>query len=64
MNLKEEFTFLYNLSLNIILFGKDLKKYYRGPRKSNFFIIITRSNRDKLYYLDTILEEDLNRLKN
>jgi hypothetical protein len=50
MGLKEEFTFLYNLGLNVILFGKDLKKCYRGPRDYNFFIIITRLDRDKLYY--------------
>lgn len=50
MNLKEEFTFLYNLGLNITLFSKDLKKYYKGPTKNNFFIIITRSNKNKLYY--------------
>ena len=50
MNLKEEFTFLYNLGLNIILFSKDLKKCYKGSRKSNFFIVVTKSNRNKLYY--------------
>jgi hypothetical protein len=45
-------------------FGKDLKKCYRGPRDRNFFVIITRSDRDKLYYRDIIREEDLSRLKN
>jgi hypothetical protein len=64
MNLKEEFTFLYNLGLNIKLFSKDLKKCYRGPGKSNFFIVVSKPDRDKLYYRDTIPEESLNRLKN
>jgi hypothetical protein len=63
MNLKEEFTFLHNLGLNVTLFGKDLRKCYRGPGKSNFFVIVTRSDGDKLHYRDTIPEEDLNRLK-
>ena len=64
MGLKKEFTFLYNLSLNIILFSKDFKKYYRRSRNYNFFIIIIRLDRDKLYYRNIILEEDLNRFKN
>ncbi len=64
MNLKEEFTFLHNFGLNVTLFGKDLKKCHRGPGKSNFFIVVTRSEGDKLHYRDTILVEDLNRLKN
>jgi hypothetical protein len=64
INLKEEFTFLHNLGLNITFFGKDLRKCYRRPGKSNIFIIVTKSDEDKLYYQDTILKEDLNRLKN
>jgi hypothetical protein len=64
MNLKEEFTFLYNLSLNVTFFSKDLKKRYKGLKKSNIFIIVIRSDKDKLHYRDTILKEDLNRLKN
>ena len=64
MNLKEEFTFLHNLGLNVTFFGKDLRKCHRGPGKSNIFIIVTRSDGDKLHYRDTIPEEDLNRPKN
>jgi hypothetical protein len=64
MGLKEEFTFLYNLGLNMILFSKDFKKCYRRPGDCNFFIIITRLDRDKLYYRNIIPEEDLSKLKN
>jgi hypothetical protein len=64
MGLKEEFTFLHNLGLNVTLFGKDLKKCYKGPEDRNFFVVVTRSDKDKLYYRDTISEEDLSRLKN
>jgi hypothetical protein len=64
MGLKEEFTFLHNLSLNVILFGKDFKKCYKGLKDCNFFVVITKLDRDKLYYRDTILKEDLSKLKN
>jgi len=50
--------------LNVVLFSKDLKKCYKGPRKSNFFIVVSRLDGDKLCYRDTILKKDLNRLKN
>jgi hypothetical protein len=64
INLKEKFIFLHNLGLNIILFGKNLKKCYKGPRKSNFFIIVIRSDSNKFYYRNTIPEKDLDRFKN
>lgn len=64
MDLKEEFTFLHNLGLNVTLFGKDLKKCHRGPGGRNIFVVVTRSDGDKLHYQDTIPEEDLSRLKN
>jgi|TARA_R110002060_G_scaffold13597_2_gene19249 hypothetical protein len=64
MGLKEEFTFLHNLGLNVTLFGKDLKKCHRGPGDRNFFVVVTRSDGDKLHYQDNIPEEDLSRLKN
>lgn len=64
MGLKEEFTFLHNLALNVTFFSEDLKRCHRGPRDRNFLIIVTRSNRDKLHYRDTISDKVLNRLKN
>ena len=64
MGLKEDFTFLHNLGLNVTLFGKDLRKCHRGPGDRNIFVVVTRSDGDKLHYRDTIPEEDLIRLKN
>jgi hypothetical protein len=58
MNLKEEFTFLHNLGLNVTLFGKDHKKSHRGSGDRNVFIIVSRPDGDKLYYRDALLEED------
>ncbi|KAH6667477.1 hypothetical protein B0J14DRAFT_676555 [Halenospora varia] len=64
MNLKEEFTFLHNLGLNVTLFGKDHKKCHRGSGDRNVFVVISRSDGDKLHYRNTLPEEDRNRLKN
>jgi hypothetical protein len=51
MNLKEEFTFLYNLSLNVtFFFSKDYKKCYKGFKDYNVFIIISKLDKDKLHY--------------
>ncbi|PVH68601.1 hypothetical protein DL98DRAFT_599384 [Cadophora sp. DSE1049] len=64
MDLKGEFIFLHNLGLNVTLFGKDHKKRHRGTGDRNLFVVVTRSDGDKLHYRDTIPEEDLSRLKN
>ncbi|PVH69401.1 hypothetical protein DL98DRAFT_625190 [Cadophora sp. DSE1049] len=64
MDLKEEFIFLRNLGLNVTLFGKDHKKRHRGTGDRNLFVVVTRSDGDKLHFQDTIPEEDLSRLKN
>ncbi|KAH7418679.1 hypothetical protein BKA64DRAFT_763266 [Cadophora sp. MPI-SDFR-AT-0126] len=64
MNLTEEFTFLHKFGLNITLFGKDLKKCHRGPGGRNYFVVVTRSDGNKLHYQDTIPEADLSRLQN
>jgi hypothetical protein len=50
MDLKKEIIFLHNLGLNMTFFGKDYKKRHRGTEDRNLFVVVTRSNRNKLYY--------------
>lgn len=64
MDLKEEFAFLHSLGLNVTLFGKDLKKYHRRPGGRNIFVVVAKSDGDKLHYRDAMAEEDQSRLKN
>ena len=61
MNFKRDLEFLHNLGLIVNIFGKDLKRSFRGCKDCKIFIVVTRKTGDELYHPDP--EPDMSKLR-
>jgi hypothetical protein len=64
MDFLKELEFLRKLGLRVQIFGKDFKKLFKGYNDCKIFVVVIRSDEDKLYHLETLLKSDISKLRN